>query len=81
VDTLAEVLGRPIEFVPVTPEEFARHSVEHGTPAQTAAAVQDLNELFRAGRAGVLADDIINLTGVAPRTFREWAELHADAFR
>jgi hypothetical protein len=75
------VLGRPIELVPVTPEEFARHSVEHGTPAEMASAVQNLNELFRAGRAGVLADDITNLTGVAPRTFREWAERHADAFK
>jgi uncharacterized protein YbjT (DUF2867 family) len=81
VETLAEVLGRPIEFVPVTPEEFARHSVEHGTPAEMAGAVQNLNELFRAGRAGVLADDITNLTGLAPRTFREWAEHHADAFK
>ena len=81
VETLAEVVGRPIEFVPVTPGEFARHSVEHGTPAEMAGAVQNLNELFRAGRAGVLSDDITNLTGVAPRTFREWAEHHADAFK
>jgi uncharacterized protein YbjT (DUF2867 family) len=81
VETLAEVLGRPIEFVPVTPGEFARHSVGHGTPAEMAGAVQNLNELFRAGRAGVLADDIANLTGLAPRTFREWAEHHADAFK
>jgi hypothetical protein len=28
----------------------------------------------------VLADDITNLTGVAPRTFRQRAEHHADAF-
>jgi hypothetical protein len=70
-----------IELVPVTPEEFARHSVEHGTPAEMAGAVQNLNELFRAGRAGVLADDITNLAGVAPRTFREWVERHADAFK
>jgi hypothetical protein len=46
-----------------------------------AGAVQNLNELFRAGRAGVIADDITNLTGVAPRTFREWCEEHAHAFR
>jgi uncharacterized protein YbjT (DUF2867 family) len=80
-ETLAEVLGRAIEFVPVTPREFARRSVEHGTPAEMASAIQNLNELFRADRAGVLADDITNLTGVAPRTFREWAERHADAFK
>lgn len=81
VEIIAEVLGRPIEFVPVTPAEYARYSVEHGIPAERAAEVQDLNELFRAGRAGVLADDILNLTGVAPRTFREWAQAHAGAFR
>jgi uncharacterized protein YbjT (DUF2867 family) len=81
VEILAAVLGRPIEFVPVTPEELARHSVEHGTPVEMASAVQELNEFFRVGLAGVLADDITNLTGVAPRTFREWAEHHADAFR
>jgi hypothetical protein len=39
-----------------------------------ADAVHNLNELFRAGRAGVLTDDITNLTGTAPRTFRQWAE-------
>ncbi len=81
METLAEMLGRPIEFAPVTPGEFARHSVEHGTPAEMAGAVQNLNELFRASRAGVLADDITNLTGLAPRTFREWTEHHADAFK
>ncbi len=70
-----------IEFVPVTPEEFARHSVEHGTPPEMAGAVQNLNELFRASRAGVLADDITNLTGIAPRSFRQWAEHHAGAFK
>jgi hypothetical protein len=29
----------------------------------------------------VLADDITNLTGTAPQTFRQWAEHHADAFK
>ncbi len=81
VAILAEVLGRTIDFVDVTPEQFARDSVARGTPAPRAAALQNLNELFRAGRAGVIADDIANLTGVAPRTFRAWCERHIDAFR
>jgi uncharacterized protein YbjT (DUF2867 family) len=80
VEILADVLGRPIEFVPVTPEQFAQQSIEQGTPPEMAAAVQNLNELFRAGRAGVVTDDITNLTGIAPRTFRQWCEEHAGAF-
>jgi uncharacterized protein YbjT (DUF2867 family) len=80
VEILADVLGRPIEFVPVTPEQFARQSIEQGTAPEIAAAVQNLNELFRAGRAGVISDDITNLTGIAPRTFRQWCEEHADEF-
>jgi uncharacterized protein YbjT (DUF2867 family) len=81
VEILAAALGRPIEFAAVTPEQFAQQSIADGTPTDRAAAVQNLNELFQAGRAGVLADDITNLTAVAPRTFREWCELHADAFK
>jgi uncharacterized protein YbjT (DUF2867 family) len=80
VEILADVLGRPIEFVPVTPEQFAQRSIEQGTPQDMARAVQDLNELFRAGRAGVVADDVANLTGTPPRTFREWCEQNAAAF-
>jgi uncharacterized protein YbjT (DUF2867 family) len=80
VEILADVLGRPIEFVPVTPEQFARQSIERGTPPEMAAAVQDLNELFRAGRAGVVSDDVTNLTGTTPRTFRQWCEEHASDF-
>lgn len=81
VEILADVLGRPIEFVPLTPEQLAQRSIEQGTPAEFAGAVQNLNELFRAGRAGVISDDVTNLTGIAPRTFRQWCEEHADSFR
>ena len=78
---LSEVLGRTIEFTDVTPAQFAQTMIEHGTPTEEAHAVQNLNEMFRAGRAGFLADDIENLTGVAPGTFRSWCERHADDFR
>lgn len=81
VAILSDVLGRTIDFVDVTPEQLARDSVERGTPVEAAAAMRNLNELFRAGRAGVIADDIENLTGVAPQTFRAWCERHVDAFR
>ncbi|WP_410676092.1 SDR family oxidoreductase [Amycolatopsis sp. cmx-4-68] len=81
VEILSEVLGRTIEFVDVTPEQFANESISRGMPAEAAGAVRNLNEMFRTGRAGVLVDDIENVTGVAPRTFRDWCERHAAAFR
>ncbi len=80
VDTLADVLGRAVEFVDVTPEQYAADSVANGVPPEAAAALRNLNEMFRVGRAGVIADDIENLTGTAPRTFRQWCERHATAF-
>lgn len=81
VEILSDVLGRSIDFVDVTPEQLARDSIDQGVPVQAAEAMQNLNEMFRTGRAGVIADDIENLTGVAPRTFRDWCERHVDMFR
>jgi uncharacterized protein YbjT (DUF2867 family) len=80
VEILSDVLGYHIDLVDVTPEQLAQDSIEHGTPVQLAAAMRNLNELFHAGRAGVIADDIENLTGVAPRSFRDWCERHVDEF-
>ena len=81
VETIADVLDQDIEFVAVTPEQFARDSVEHGMPAERAEALRQLNEVFRAGRAGVIADDVENITGKAPGAFRAWCERNADALR
>lgn len=81
VTILADVLGRDLKFEDVTPAQQTLIAVSRGMSQQEAGAVQDLNELFRTGRAGVLSDDVENLTGVAPRSFREWCESHASAFR
>jgi hypothetical protein len=37
--------------------------------------------LFRAGRAGILTDDLRNITGQAPGTFRAWHQRNAGAFQ
>ncbi|WP_158862269.1 NAD(P)H-binding protein [Leifsonia sp. AG29] len=80
VETLADVLGREIEFVPVTPEQYFEVNISRGTPEPQALALKDLQELFRVGRSGVVTEDVQNLTGVAPRTFRQWAEQHRADF-
>lgn len=81
VKIIAEVIGRSIDFEDTTPHEFARAGIQRGTAPELANAMENLNELFRAGRAGFVTDDVQNITGVAPRTFRDWCERNASAFR
>ncbi|WP_299600260.1 NAD(P)H-binding protein [uncultured Tateyamaria sp.] len=80
VAILSDVIDRPIEFKSVTPEELEHRHIADGMPEPNANALRNLNEVFRAGRAGFLADDIANLSGTAPRRFRKWCEKHADEF-
>jgi uncharacterized protein YbjT (DUF2867 family) len=81
VEIIAEVTGRSIDFEDVTPHEFAQAAIERGTPPEEAHLIERLNEVLRAGRAGFVTDDVENITGIAPGTFRDWCERHADAFR
>lgn len=82
VEILSEVLGRSIDFISVTPEKYTEEAIQKEIMSQPfALAIQNLNELFRAGRAGVVAHDIINLTGIAPRSFRQWCEEHRGEFK
>jgi uncharacterized protein YbjT (DUF2867 family) len=81
VDILAGVLRRPIKLVEITPREHAEAGVAHGLPARMGPVIENLYSMFRTGRAGVLTDDVRNLTGRAPGTFRAWCERHAAAFR
>lgn len=81
VQTIAEVTGRPIDFQDVTPHDFAQAAIRQGTPTEQAQLMERLNEVFRARRSVNITDDVQNITGTAPATFRSWCERHADAFR
>jgi uncharacterized protein YbjT (DUF2867 family) len=81
VGIIAEVIGRPVDFKDVNPHEFAQAAIQRGTPPEQAHLMERLNEVFRARRAVAITDDVENITGTAPATFRDWCERHADAFR
>jgi uncharacterized protein YbjT (DUF2867 family) len=81
VQIIAEVIGRSIEFEDVTPHEFARAAVERGMLPEQAHRMERLNEVLRTRRALNITDDIQNITGTTPGTFRGWCERNADAFR
>lgn len=77
---LSEVLGRSLEFVASSPAEEAKRSIERGTAPRMAAARQNLDELFALSRAGILTDDVRNLTDTPPRSFRTWVQNHTAVF-
>jgi uncharacterized protein YbjT (DUF2867 family) len=59
------------------PSSFASNAF---LPEQ-AHLMERLNETFRARRSVNITDDVENITGVAPGTFRGWCQRHADTFR
>ncbi|MBV2156677.1 NAD(P)H-binding protein [Kitasatospora sp. SUK 42] len=81
VEIIAEVTGRSIDFEDITPHEFAQAAIRRGTPPEEAHLLERLHAFLRTGRAGFVTDDVENITGTAPRTFRDWCERHVDAFR
>jgi (4-alkanoyl-5-oxo-2,5-dihydrofuran-3-yl)methyl phosphate reductase len=80
VAILAEVLGRPLRYVEVSPEAAHRAMTDHGMPAELADAVVAKGATgLQTGVAG--SDDVLRrLIATEPRTFRDWARDHRDAF-
>lgn len=79
VAILAEVLGRPIQVEDV-PEAVARQQMLHAMPAPMVDSVMALMRLGVANpHPEVRTAEAI--TGRAPRTFRQWATDHREAFR
>jgi uncharacterized protein YbjT (DUF2867 family) len=81
VAIIAEVTGRRVGFQDVTPHEFAQAAIQRGTPPGQAQLMERVNEVYRARRWVNITDDVQNITGTAPVTFRDWCERHTGAFR
>jgi uncharacterized protein YbjT (DUF2867 family) len=78
VAILADVLGRDLVLEPLTNEE-AREEMSASMPPEYVEAFFDL---FVAGSTDetTVLPTVAEVTGRPPRTFRQWAELHADEF-
>lgn len=72
VALLAAKLGVAGKVADITPQQAERGMLAAGIPAARAAAVRDLNEVTRAGRAGTVTGELRALLGRAPRTYADW---------
>lgn len=79
-DAVAEVLGRPVQYVPITLEQYHQEMADAGLPP---FIIQHLIEVAKDYQHGVFEgeDSIIReVTGQAPMTVQEFVTLHRDLF-
>lgn len=80
VAALAEVLGRPVELHDLTREETREMLLASGREADHADAILGSIEFVTEGGNAIVTDDVREVLGRPPRTYREWAQDHKAAF-
>jgi uncharacterized protein YbjT (DUF2867 family) len=79
---LSAATGIEIEIRPVqSPEEAVRFRYPQGAPPQLAAALVEGLQRMRADTEGFRTDTVQRLLGRPPRSFRDWCNRNAAAFR
>ncbi|MFI6596942.1 SDR family oxidoreductase [Nonomuraea sp. NPDC050536] len=76
---LGELLERPLTFEEVPAEAAVRAMTAFGTSEEEAE--ESVRSLRQDGPFGTPLPTVHDLTGLAPRTFRDWASENLDAFR
>jgi uncharacterized protein YbjT (DUF2867 family) len=78
-EVLADVLGRPLRVEELTPEQAAERMTALGWPPEVPPEI--LRAMERTTREPSVVTDVVReVTGHAPRTFRQWAEDHRADF-
>jgi uncharacterized protein YbjT (DUF2867 family) len=80
-DKLSEKVGRRIAFVDIPPASMRQALLAVGIPLWRADGLVEEYELYRRGEAAKVTRTVGELTGARPRTFSQFAEDYADAFR
>lgn len=79
VETIGQVIGRPIRYEEVPPAAARQAMVERGFPADRIDVMLSMMALS-AGRPALLADGVERVLGRRATTFAEWVADHAEAF-
>lgn len=79
--TLTAVVGRPVEFVPVSDEAAHDAFLRTGLPDWAAEGLISLFRKLREGVQDVTTDAVRRLTGREPRTLAEFLRDHAQVFQ
>jgi uncharacterized protein YbjT (DUF2867 family) len=80
VAAIGAALGRDLAFEEITAEQAARHMTQH-MPPEVAESILDLRGRATTAEDSRVLSTVEEVTGAPARTFRQWADDHADSFR
>jgi uncharacterized protein YbjT (DUF2867 family) len=81
VKTLAEAVGKPIEYVAISDEQAREGMVKAGMPPFLIDALLPMAAFIRSGKAGEVLPTVQQVLGRKPLTWAEWCQENAGAFR
>lgn len=81
VKILANAVGKPIEYVPVSDEAIRSGMEKAGLPSPLINALLPFGEFIRSGKAARVFPTVEKVAGRQPFTFSDWARENAAAFR
>ncbi len=70
---LTTAVGREVQYLPVTPKEYASELVTHGLPEEEAVPISELIAEVLDGRNSYLTDGVQRALGRSPRDFADYA--------
>jgi len=70
---LSSAVGREVQYIPVTAEEYASELATHGLPEEEAVPISELIAEVLDGRNSQLADGVQRALGRPPRDFGDYA--------
>jgi uncharacterized protein YbjT (DUF2867 family) len=78
---ISEAARRPVAYVDVTPRQWKQERLAAGEPAWLVEDMLFLYNAYREGYGGAVSTTVRDVTGMDPRSFREFARDYAARFR
>lgn len=78
---LGDVTGKEIKYIPVSLEEMKKGALENGVPEPSADMMCSLYGAVSAGYTAAVTDDVREICGKAPVSFRQFTEQNKDCWK
>lgn len=79
-ERLSAAIGKRVDYVSITPEDFRKGALAAGLPEWLVGALEVLNKILAAGEASVVTNVVREVGGKEPIDFDKFARDYAGAF-